>query len=78
MSEQEQLELALQDCSINIKNLINNLSACRDAIKEPQCEEVLKNLLHGQEIMQKAIRQEYDKSRRLFSQLAILQGCDDV
>ena len=78
MSEQEQLEAGLRDCDINIKNLINNLSACRDAIKEPQCEEVLKNLLHGQEIMQKAIRQEYDKSRRLFSQLAILQGCDDV
>ena len=78
MSELEQLEAGLRDCDINIRNLINNLSACRDAIKEPQCEEVLKNLLHGQEIMQKAIRSEYDKSRRLFSQHAILQGCDDV
>jgi hypothetical protein len=78
MSEEEQLERALQDCDTNIHNLINNLAACRDAIKEPQCEEVLRTLLRGREIMQKAIAGEYEKSRRLFSQLAILQGCDDV
>jgi len=78
MSELEQLEAGMRDCDINIKNLINNLAVCRDAIQEPQCIEVLETLLKGREIMQKALDGEYDKFRRLFTQHAILQGCDDV
>jgi len=78
MDEIEQIHHALSDCDKNMGNIIAHLQVVADAIKLPQCPEVLANLLTGRDTMQKALKGEYDKSRLLHSQLAILQGCDDV
>lgn len=78
MDEIEQLEHAISDCDKNMANIVAHLQVVADAIKLPQCPEVLSNLLIGRDTMQKALKSEYDKSRQLYSQLAILQGCDDV
>jgi len=78
MDEIEQLQHAISDCDKNMANIVAHLQVVADAIKLPQCSEVLENLLKGRDTMQKALKSENDKIRLLYSQLAILQGCDDV